>query len=249
MGAHAIPPRSGAAVQALPEMPDDVPTFLRDDAPLSPLATQYFQALRRGERHLASRLVLDAVAAGMPVKQIYLDVFQPAQYELGRLWQANRITVAEEHYCTAATQLIMSQLYPHVFATTKNGYTLVATCASGDLHEIGVRMVSDFFEMEGWSTYYLGANTPHSSVVAAVVEQRADVLGISATLPFHAEAVRDLIRAVRQEPAAGSVKILAGGHPFNQDPGLWKTVGADGTAENAQLAIPLARRLVTGRNP
>ncbi|MBC8039173.1 MAG: B12-binding domain-containing protein, partial [Opitutaceae bacterium] len=151
-----------AAVQAMPAMPEDLPTFLHEGEPLSPRAHQYFEALRRGERHLASQLVLAAVAAGTPVRDIYLHVFQPAQYEIGRLWQTNRISVAQEHYCTAATQLIMSQLYSHIFATAKNGRTLVATCVSGDLHEIGVRMVADFFEMAGWNTFYLGANTPHS---------------------------------------------------------------------------------------
>jgi signal transduction histidine kinase/methanogenic corrinoid protein MtbC1 len=200
-----------AAVRAMPAMPEDLPTFLRAGAPLSPLAHQYFDALHRGERHIASRLVLDAVAAGTPVKEIYLQVFQPAQHELGRLWQTNRISVAQEHYCTAATQLIMSQLYPHIFASVKTGRTMVATCVAGDLHEIGVRMVTDFFELEGWNTFYLGSSTPHGSVIAAVNERRADVLAVSATISYHVEAVRELIQAVRRDTSAGRVRILAGG--------------------------------------
>jgi MerR family transcriptional regulator, light-induced transcriptional regulator len=233
-----------AAVRAMPGMADDLPTFLRANAPLSPLAHQYFEALRRGERQVASLLVLEAVAAGTPVQQIYLHVFQSAQYEIGRLWQTNRITVAQEHYCTAATQLIMSQLYPHIFATAKNGRVLVATSVAGDLHEIGVRMVADFFEMEGWNTFYLGANVPHTSVIATIVERHAHVLAISATISYHVEAVRELIGAVRRDPAAGRVTILVGGYPFNQDPQLWHTVGADGYAPDAQQAIALANRLV-----
>jgi len=233
-----------AAVQAMPAMPDDLPTFLHEGAPLSPLAHQYFQALRRGERHLASQLVLAAVEAGTPVKEIYLNVFQPAQYEIGRLWQTNRITVAQEHYCTAATQLIMSQLYSYIFATAKNGRTLVATCVSGDLHEIGVRMVADFFEMAGWNTFYLGANTPHADVIATLIERQADVLAVSATISYHVDAVRDLISAVRADPACSRVRILAGGYPFNQDPDLWRKVGADGSASDAQQAILLAEQIV-----
>ena len=239
----------GAAVQAMPAMPEDLPTFLHEGAPLSPLAHQYFEALRRGERHLASRLVLESVAAGTPVKEIYLNVFQPAQYEIGRLWQTNRITVAQEHYCTAATQLIMSQLYPHIFATAKHGRTLVATCVAGDLHEIGVRMVADFFEMEGWNTFYLGANTPASSVVSTVVERSADVLAISATISHHTEAVRDLIQAVRNHPGTRHVKILVGGFPFNRDADLWRKIGADGSARDAQRAITLADQIVRETKP
>jgi MerR family transcriptional regulator, light-induced transcriptional regulator len=234
----------GAAVRAMPEMPEDMPTFLQPGEPLSPLAHQYLEALRRGDRRLASTLVLAAVEAGTSVKYIYLHVVQPTMYEIGRLWQTNRITVAEEHYCTAATQLIMSQLYPHIFATAKNGRTLVAACVASDLHEIGVRMVADFFEIDGWSTFYLGANTPHESVIATIVERHADVLAVSATISYHVEAVRDLISAVRQHPAAGGVKILAGGYPFNLDPDVWRKVGADGSASDAQQAIALANQLV-----
>jgi methanogenic corrinoid protein MtbC1 len=175
---------------------------------------------------------------------VYLHVFQPAQYEIGRLWQTNRITVAMEHYCSAATQLIMSQLYPHVFATAKNGRTLIATCVSGDLHEIGVRMVADFFELAGWSTFYLGANTPDGSVIATVVERRSEVLAVSATLSCHVAAVRTLIRAVRLDPAAAGVKVLVGGYPFNQDPQLWRTVGADGWAPDAREAVSFAWQLL-----
>jgi len=235
-----------AAVEAMPTMPDDLPTLLHRGEVLTPLALQYFEALRRGERHFASRLVLDAVAAGTPVREIYLHVFQAAQHEIGRLWQTNRITVAEEHYCTAATQLIMSQLYPYIFATEKKGTALVATCVSGDLHELGVRMVADFFEMDGWNTFYLGANTPHSSVISAVTARHADVLAVSVTISYHVEAARELILAVRQNPACAGVKIITGGYPFNRDPDLWRKVGADGSAPDAIHAVALANRIVAG---
>ncbi|MDA1305732.1 MAG: B12-binding domain-containing protein [Acidobacteria bacterium] len=58
------------------------------------LALTYLDALRQGDRQRAGRLVLDAVAAGTSVKDIYLGVFQPAQYEVGRLWERNEISVA-----------------------------------------------------------------------------------------------------------------------------------------------------------
>ena len=228
-------------------LPDDLPSFLKESEPFTPLAHQYLGALRRGERHVASSLVLDAVAAGTSIPDIYLHVFEPAQHEIGRLWQINQMSVAEEHYCTAATQLIMSQLYPQIFAGAKRGINMVATCVSGDIHELGVRMVADLFEMDGWNTFYLGANTPHASVIATVVERHADLLAVSATIPFHIDAVRDLIRAVRQNPACAAVKVLAGGSPFNRNPELWREVGADGFAMNAQQAVTMANRLIEER--
>ena len=237
-----------AGVSCLPAIPNDLPTYLLADAPHASLAHDYMNALLTGQRHIASQMILAAVAAGAPVKEIYLHVFQPAQYEVGRLWQVNEIGVALEHYCTAATQLIMSQLYPYIFATEKGTGVLVATCVAGDMHEIGVRMVADFFELSGWNTFYLGANTPTQAILETVVQRRAQVLGISATMSFHIQAVGDLIQKVHAHPGCEGVKILVGGHPFLAAPELWRKLGADGCAENAQAAITLANRLMDQRN-
>lgn len=234
------------AVCGLPGMPDDLPGPVAGESACARLAGRYLESLLRGDRRTASRLVLDAVVHGLAVQDIYLGVVQVCQHEIGRLWQTNRISVAQEHFCTAASQLIVSQLYPHTFASEKCGLTLVATVVAGDPHELGVRMVADFFEMDGWQTYYLGADCPHADVIAALVERRADVLAVSATLLFHLEKVAELIRLVRTHPEVAAVRILVGGRPFNRDPTLWRKVGADGWAPDAAQAVVAARRL-TGK--
>jgi len=212
--------------------------------PWTELAGQYLDALLRGERHVASQIILQAVEDGVSVKDIYLHVFQPTQREIGHLWQTNQVSVAQEHYCTAATQLIMSQLYPYIFNTDKIGRRLVATCASEELHEIGMRMVADFFEMAGWDTYYVGANTPASSILQTLRERQADVLGISSTMHYHVNMVKALIDQVRASDLGRCVKILVGGYPFNRHPDLWRKVGADGYGQDAQEAVALANRLL-----
>lgn len=234
-----------AAIRQLPQLPDEIPSFIREGTPLAALATQYLQALLRGERHTASTLILEAVQQGTPVRDLYLDVFEPAQHEIGRLWQINQISVAQEHYCTAAAQLIISQLYPNIFGAKKNRGTLVATSVSGDLHELGARMVCDFFEMDGWHTHYLGANVPTADVIKTIVQVKASVAAISATIAYHIHSVTELIAAVRRTPECRDVIILVGGYPFNVAQELWRNVGADGSANDAQGAVALANRLTS----
>jgi methanogenic corrinoid protein MtbC1 len=209
---------------------------------LASLAEQYLGALLQADRDAASRLILSAVEKGESVKAIYLYVFQPVQRAIGRLWQTNQISVAQEHYCTAATQMIMSQLYPHIFGGHRLDRRLVAACVSGELHELGVRMIADFFEMEGWDTYYLGANTPAASIAQAVVERKADVLAVSATITFHVSQVEKVIEHVRASSVGDRLHILVGGYPFNISPALWRTVGADGHARDAGGAVDVASR-------
>jgi len=151
--------------------------------------------------------------------------------------------VAQEHFCTAATQVIMSRLYPYVFSTPKNGRKLVATSAGGELHEIGIRIVADFFELEGWDAYYLGANTPANAIVAALKDRRADLLCVSATMTFHLDAVEEIVGAVRAAFGADRPKILVGGYVFKTRGQLWKKIGADGFADDAPGAVRAAERL------
>ena len=208
------------------------------------LAMRYLGAVIGAERQRASQMILEAVDAGVPVSEVYLEVLQPVQMELGRLWQINRITVAQEHYATAVTQMVMSQLYAHIFSTEKNGRTMVAACVGGELHEIGMRMVADFFEMRGWDTHYVGANTPIKDIIETVALTRANVLALSATMGFHIPEVAEVIAALRADERTVNTKVIVGGYPFILAPNLWQRVGADGSAPDASAALDLAERLV-----
>ena len=245
------PEKSSIAVRYIEESIDNLPkpsnyiSYINEDKPLVKLLEQYLEFLLNGDRHSAGKMIIEAVDNGISVKDIYLHVFQSSLYEVGRLWQENKITVAQEHYITAATQLIMSQLYPYISNSKKTGKVLVATSVSKELHEVGVRMVADFFEMDGWNTFYLGANTPTESIIQTIISKKADLVLISATISSHIGEVMDLIRTVRRCAECRDPKIIVGGYPFNVDSNLWKKVGADGQAEDAETAIEMAEKLVT----
>ncbi|GAB1481542.1 B12-binding domain-containing protein [Treponema sp.] len=200
-------------------------------------AVQYLDALLKGDRAKASSQIMQLVESGMPIKSIYIDIFQASQLEIGRLWLTGSISVAQEHFCTAATQTIISQLYPIIFSGRRNGKSLVAASVSGELHELGIRMVADFFELEGWASYYLGANVPPRGIVAALQERKASVLCLSTTMVFNLPELDAIIQLVRKTFNKNEVKIIVGGAPFNVSPGLWEKVGADGFAHSAEEAV------------
>ena len=222
----------------------EVSTHLPADSEYGALALRYLSALLGEQRHEAARIILDAVDGGVPLVDVYLQVLQPVLREVGLMWQTNKIGVAQEHYATAATQVVMSQLYEHIFDGPKNGRRLVAACVGGELHEVGMRMVADIFEVSGWDTYYIGANTPTQEIVETVARQAADVLALSATMSTHLPALEEVIQAIRADERTRYTKVLVGGYPFNVSGTLWSKLGADGSAQDALGAIDLADRLV-----
>ena len=233
-----------AGLEEMKAAPRPVHAFLADDGrPQRPLARMYLEALLRGDRHVASRLVLDSVERGADLRDVYICVLQDVQREVGRLWMTNRISVAKEHFCTAVTQNVIARLYPRIMTVPKIGKRIVVACAGGERHEVGARMVADLFELEGWDAIYLGADTPAAAVADAIREHAPHALGISANMAFNLVSVRDVISAARRADKSGQMKALVGGYQFNANPGLWRTTGADAWAPDAREAVGVANAL------
>ncbi|MGM0502268.1 MAG: cobalamin-dependent protein [Bacillota bacterium] len=232
------------ALQELSAGPKSTGSFLKEDNPYFDLATDYLNLLLDANREAAYQLINDAVENGAAVKDIYLHVFEKVQKEIGRLWQVNEINVATEHYCTSLTQLIMARLYPHILNFKEGDYTAVTTCVGNELHELGIRMIADLLEVEGWDTYHLGANTPNSDIIDTVIDKEADLVCISVTMGAHMEETLKLIEGLKNNEKL-EAKIMVGGYPFNVKPKLWKEIGADGYASNAQQAVQIAQDLLS----
>jgi methanogenic corrinoid protein MtbC1 len=216
------------------------------DQPMGELTLRYLEAVLSGRRNDAVQLILGAVESGTSVADVYTKVLRPAQTEIGTMWHRNEISVADEHLVTATTELVMSMLRPHLKSAAQRGRTAVATTVTGDLHALGLRMVAEFLEMDGWDLVYLGANTPHEDVIRSLSDHGADLLAVSVTSLLYLRDLGDLIAAVRCAEGLDGVKILVGGCPFNLDPELWQEVGADGWAPSAEAAVEVSNRLVSG---
>ncbi|MBY0503607.1 MAG: cobalamin-dependent protein [Bryobacteraceae bacterium] len=209
------------------------------DQSFAGLAGGYLQCLLSGNGDGAWHLVKQAMADGVPIRDLYLQVFQPCQYEVGRLWEANEATVAQEHYCTAATQTIMSRLHARVFSAERTGRSAVVVGVGGELHEIGARMVADFLEMKGWDTRYLGPNLPPDEISRNVIAHDPDLVCLSCTMTYHVSLVEQTVAGLRE--AKARAKVLVGGLPFNRDPELWRRTGADGWAPDAGSLVDWLR--------
>jgi methanogenic corrinoid protein MtbC1 len=239
----------GDAVQAkyledslrLMDSMEDVPASrLREDNPFKPMAEDYLKRLLAQDQAGATDLIFNAADVGIPIPNLYLNVLQPSLQEVGRLWQINRISISQEHYFTAATKTIISQLYPYLIQRPSNGRRLIATCIDGELHEIGIRMVCDLFTMKGWEAIYLGASVPVSEIVTLVGIEKPEILALSITIAPNLPKAIALISAIRESPECAGTKIIVGGYPFNSCPGLWRRIGADACARDAVTAVSWA---------
>lgn len=217
---------------------------IAEDQNVTVIAESYLDLLLKAQRKEAIQFILEQVEDGLPLKSVYLQIIQPVMYEIGRLWQTDEIDIAVEHYCSASTQLLMAQLFPYVLSTRISDHKMVGCCLGSELHEMGMRIVCDFFEIEGWDTYFSGAITPIDSIIAMVNEQQPDILCLSSTMSYGVHQTKNVIERLRSKAEFDRVKIMVGGLAFIINPELYKLVGADAMAKNAEDAIIMANKLL-----
>jgi methanogenic corrinoid protein MtbC1 len=196
----------------------------------------YLDALLARDVGAARRAVEAALEAGVPVPEIYTGVLQPALYEVGRCWAVGDFSVADEHSATAVTQSVLGMLGPRMRTAPKDGRLAVVTGSPEERHALGIQMVADFLENDGWEVLNLGASTPARDLARMADMERPDVVALStatpAGLPGAAEAVQALL-ALEPRPL-----VVLGGQ-------LWQgRARADAGMLGADLVVDDARELI-----
>ncbi len=196
----------------------------------------FLESILQGRRQAAVTIALEALRSGCGIIDVYTEILQESQYQLGRLWESNKITVAEEHMATAITQFVMAQIYPRIEPAERFRGRMVLTGVEGEMHQIGANMVADVLEVKGWDVRFLGTNMPHQGILKAVKEHRADVVGISATMLFNLPKVIEIIKDLRAT-FGNELKIIVGGASFRQVPEMYLEIGADGFAPDLKSTV------------
>jgi methanogenic corrinoid protein MtbC1 len=216
------------------------PGIAKEDRIAAALRQEYLREILAGKRKTALELIMDAYRGGYAIPGIYMDIFQEALYEIGRLWETNQITVADEHMGTAITQYVMSNLYQYLERADKQRGKVVMTGVQGELHQVGANMVADVLEADGWDVMFLGTNVPAEGVIQSIRKHGADLFGISSTMLFNIPKVIELTDAVRKE-FGDSVRILLGGGAFKTLQKLPSELGGCSVALNLREALDRTR--------
>ena len=209
--------------------------------PFQRMALSYLQQILEGNSRQATRMIADA-ATEHAMEDIYLRVLMPAQAEVGRLWQAGELTIAEEHFVTATTERVMAVLAHSVIPSRAIDKTVVAAAVAGNVHQLGIRSVADFFDMAGWHAVHLGVDVPPEEIARAAQYFAADLVTLSVTMATQIKVLKQSIAAVRR--TAPNARVLVGGIAMAEVPDLWADTGADGYAEHAAQAVSIAQDLL-----
>jgi MerR family transcriptional regulator, light-induced transcriptional regulator len=172
------------------------------------------------DRHGAVEAAAAAVEAGeITVSRLYLDVLAPILRDIGLRWRAGTTTVWQEHLISGIVRTVIENLEPEVVKARKGGVkrpSVVLACGPEEHHEMGLRMLSDLFELRGYRPYFLGADTPVEEIVTAAGRLKAEIVVLSASTHFHRVSLRAAVVWLKKEMP--QTRVLVTGAAFGPEP-------------------------------
>lgn len=172
----------------------------------------YFNALLKGDRHNCIKLIDQLWEKKVPLHVIYEEVLKKALYQVGELWEENKISVATEHLASAISETIMNKLFLKLNVLYHSDKKVLAGCVENEFHQIGIKMICDMFEAKGYPTFFLGANTPKKDFMELARKINPDIIALSVSVFFHIPDLIKMIETIRNE--FYETPILVGGQGF-----------------------------------
>jgi len=172
-----------------------------------------------------ARRHIDSLLANYSPRQIILEVIAPGQAEIGRRWEDNRCSVADEHVATAITDAVLAHLGAATGPATSDT-TFAVSCVEGDWHVVPARMAAELLRTDGYRVRFLGGSLPADHLERYLAELQPAAVCLSCSLPLFLPGA---LRSVEAAHRAG-IPVMAGGRGFGRDDHGALRVGADAWA-------------------
>ena len=205
-----------------------------------PLMHEIAYALITGNDSEVSRLVEQALSDGWQANDLLDDGLIAGMAVVGVKFRDNIIFVPEVLISARAMKAGMAHIEPILSASGVEPIgTVIMGTVKGDLHDIGKDLCIMMLRGAGFIVHDLGVDTSPDEFIEAVMDNEADVLGMSALLTTTMPNMGKTIDSFEESGLRDIVKIMVGGAPLTQE--FADDFGADGYGKDAIECVDLAK--------
>ena len=196
---------------------EDITTAALSDPGVRAVYDAVAAALAAHDKATAVRTAVEAVTNGsVTIPVLYRDVLERILADTGAAWQTGKTAIWEEHLASATVRTIVEIVYPGVLkakaVAVPTGRTVLLACPPEEEHDLGLRMVADRFDMAGWTTFYLGPDTPVAEIADAARRLSVDSVVMSSSTHYHRLAVRHAVDELKKR--LPGIDVWVGGPAF-----------------------------------
>jgi MerR family transcriptional regulator, light-induced transcriptional regulator len=172
------------------------------------LAGQFRRALEIFN-DVAAAEVLRRAFSIYSVDSVLMDIVQPTMVELGEAWHRGDLSITVEHFATQFCMQHLNSMMASAASPTREGI-IIAACAPGEVHQIGLLSLVVMLRWRGLDVKYLGPDLKLDRMAEALAPLRPKILLFTATLQSTAENLMKLNELLEQFPNPKPLVILGG---------------------------------------
>jgi corrinoid protein of di/trimethylamine methyltransferase len=204
-----------------------------------------YEAVLNFDSTAAENAAKEAMALNMdPIKAIEEGLARGLReigdkFERGELYLPHLIMGADA--MEAAIKVLEGHMTQSGLEAINRGTVVIGT-VEGDIHDLGLRIVSSMLRANGFKVYDLGFNTKSLDFIEKAKEVNADIIAVSSLMTTTMPFMKDLIEALEASGLRSKFLVIVGGGPVTEQ---WaKEIGADGYGRDAAEAVRAARELM-----
>jgi 5-methyltetrahydrofolate--homocysteine methyltransferase len=199
------------------------------------------ESVINGDQTQAVEITKAALAEGIAPKNVLEEGLIAGMDVVGSRFKKNEVYIPEVLISARAMKMAMELLEPELVKAGVQpvGKFLIGT-VQGDLHDIGKNLVAMMLKGAGFTVIDLGIDVRPEKFIEQAKTSGAQLIGMSTLLTTTMPAMEKTLKAIRD--ANIPAKIMVGGAPVTQS--YADKIGADGYADDAALAVDVAKSLV-----
>jgi methanogenic corrinoid protein MtbC1 len=209
----------------------------------------FLRCLGEADEYGATDVALGLIDDGADPERVLLGLVAPAQAQVGRWWQRNEWSVAQEHAASHISERVVAAISAAVRAPGTRPGRVVVGCLDGEWHALPARIVAEVLRLRGWNVTFLGASVPLPHLVSYLHQYDAHAVALSCAIPMRLPVAHRAVEACRRL----DVPLIVGGLGFGAD-GRWAArlgacwapsapAAADAMADPGALRRPPPERL------
>ena len=198
--------------------------------------------LQKGKAPIVEQLVNQALADGLPAKDILEQGLLSGMGIIGEKFKNNEVYVPEVLIAARAMNKGAAILKPALASegVTATGKVVLGT-VKGDQHDIGKNLVKMMMEGKGIEVVDLGVNVAPETYVDKAVETGAKAICLSALLTTTMNEMKAVVDILNERGLRDKYTVMVGGAPVTQ--AFCDQIGADLYTADAASAADAAASL------
>jgi 5-methyltetrahydrofolate--homocysteine methyltransferase len=125
-------------------------------------------------------------------------------------------------------------------AAVKGLGKIVLRIVAGDIHEIGLNIVTFMLDVNGFEVSNLGLDVPSQKFIDKIKETEANIVGLRGFLTLAFDSMKKTVNAIIAAGLRNKVKFMIGGGQI--DEGIRKYADADAYGNDAMAGVSLAKK-------